>query len=725
MAKELRRSLLKTVISKGYQITPDALDYLLELPEPEERVMKLLSGNHLLSSSQVVTVELLRNSELQEPPTITTDSLESIELLEDQTSPTDLVDNIEDLKSRHSIADSKEQQKPPKYVKLYYTTNKGKKDYIRVLDSINLLRVTRPPFYQSEYRDPFSGIKPDLDYDEIIPFLDLEPLRKCKQLRVLSLTDLGFENLDLSPLEDCLNLHTITISNTINPYVIVLDKKDKPNYQRLFIGHIKHIDLTPLANLKNLRVLKLHGLQTGTIDLNPLKHCPCFEEIEISGSVMLNKEGVIKNLDLVPLSECNNLQVIKLSLLDTKSINLQPLRKCIKLREITIEGYPSSYRVEFEGYNKRVFNPEDDEEYDSIYRELDLGRAAEIDLSFFTCFPYLEKLNLNNYNLNEIDFTLLSNCRHLSELYLIGNGSYTIDLTPARYLPMDVIELSTEKIDTRQTDPFVLSQRTASLLNEENYEKLPTPKGYSDLPILRDHQWSCSEPILLSSMSAIKFYQAELTKYNEAPWKFLHLLQCMPNVLGIHPIGLYDGDAKILLEKLLSIYQPDKEDVVVEILIKEMTKQIDRGGTTIGIDLGDNAYPEFLLKLDRIIELRESEMNNVIIPVNENDVDYLPLWCTEYGNQILGAIKPREIKYHRRSYNIAYYNSLPTIENVRQEIEKIGYNIKIINNSSPDFDEIESSIHTKIAEPAREYLSIMLNSREKFSSFNKFLGFEF
>ena len=199
-------------------------------------------------------------------------------------------------------------------IELRYTTNKGTAGHVTVSTSTDILQIVGS-FERNRWNKPPSGIK--MEGDETIPFLDLNPLSKCKNLQVLELVDLGCETVDFSPLADCSKLDTIIVTNTHN-----LSDIDSSGYTRHLIGHVRSIELSPLRSLTNLRVLKLNDIQKTSLDLSPLTCCPLLEELEISGSLVLEEDGTLSNLDLTPLIECNSLQVIKLENLDLKNIDL-------------------------------------------------------------------------------------------------------------------------------------------------------------------------------------------------------------------------------------------------------------------------------------------------------------------------------------------------------------------------------------------------------------------
>ncbi|MDF1537381.1 MAG: hypothetical protein P1Q69_00540 [Candidatus Thorarchaeota archaeon] len=133
----------------------------------------------------------------------------------------------------------------------------------------------------------------------------------------------------------------------------------------------------------------------------------------------------------------------------------------------------------------------------------------------------------------------------------------------------------------------------------------------------------------------------------ESHWLHILILQNLLSSLDLEWVGLLDIEPFKLLSAIWAIpNSSEKEGQVRDLVVTELCAQIDRGGTTIGLDVERMNECEVLARrIDRILELRANEMNS-LIPIevvhtstddgyDVTEVDLEPLWYTAYGNHVL------------------------------------------------------------------------------------------
>jgi len=123
-------------------------------------------------------------------------------------------------------------------------------------------------------------------------------------------------------------------------------------------------------------------------------------------------------------------------------------------------------------------------------------------------------------------------------------------------------------------------------------------------------------------------------------WKMAHLVQCIVDTVCTEEIGLLDID----LETLKSIIGESEYALIKERIIEAFCKQIDAGGTTIGMDidrLSQSCHHEIVHRLPKVIELRKYEMESVAQQIDSSGdtIDLRPLWLTAYGHKLLSSLK--------------------------------------------------------------------------------------
>ncbi len=136
----------------------------------------------------------------------------------------------------------------------------------------------------------------------------------------------------------------------------------------------------------------------------------------------------------------------------------------------------------------------------------------------------------------------------------------------------------------------------------------------------------------------------------ETHWLHFHILQNLLSNMNLEWVGLLDTNPLNLLMAIWEIPNtPEKEERVRNLVFDELCAQIDRGGTTIGLDVEKMAeYEALTTRINRVRELRRMEidgMEPIVISKTVSDdqyeitsVDVDSLWYTAYGYQVLNEL---------------------------------------------------------------------------------------
>jgi Leucine-rich repeat (LRR) protein len=421
--------------------------------------------------------------------------------------------------------------------------------------------------------------------------IDLSPLRFCSELEELSLLIIKLENIDLAPLSTCALLRKVEISSAVRP-------------PGIFHSHLHEIDLSPLSSISNLeeltvslnrvRFLDLAPISACTklwsldlyrnhlqeLDLTPLSSCTSLRELNLGGNPF-------ENIDLSGLDDCTNLETLLLTRTKLRRVDLSPLSSCESLRELYL-------------------------------RE---NRLRSINLSPLCSCKKLEQIELKRNQLRSLNLKPLRECTNLESLDLEGNNLKKLDLSPlASCHAFQTLDVRENPIQVLDVTPLVPNPNFDILLRE-------------DIPVTT--WFGTPFPARTFSIYPHRVYQPPAPAES---WEFLHRIVNIPhamsipvqsyilNALELDAYGLIDED---ISEFLVSIPPEtpldDARESIQSFAIERICHQIDKGGTTIGIDVEVLApeVGEIALRMDRIIELRISEMKKVKIwKAGEKHVNY-------------------------------------------------------------------------------------------------------
>jgi len=382
---------------------------------------------------------------------------------------------------------------------------------------------------------------------------------------------------------------------------------------------IASIDLTPLATCISLQKLVLDFNQLQSIELTPLATCTSLEFLNLDGNHL-------QSLDLTPLATCTSLYGLYLHGNQLQSLDLTPLATCTSL----------------------------------------------------------EFLNLAANQLQSLDLTSLTTCTNLKELTLHGNQIQSIDLTPlATCTSLRLLDLSENQLQSLDLIPLATCTSLQSLNLGENklqsidVTPLATLTTYSNLThLLYDN------PHLQLYSGVYSWLRREYDRYKRPistyPWSFLRraadqfgtdrrVQQDILCAMGCRNYGFIDCD---LSDLFLSIPADSPIEMAREQvrkkLLEEITRIVDTRGATTGLNVEElSAYHwEIAKRIQRIIELREAEMQRVIVGVINTGMDLRELWLTAYGFEVLTALEMR------------LTTNLKGLEKVKTAFSELGFELK-------------------------------------------------
>jgi hypothetical protein len=161
--------------------------------------------------------------------------------------------------------------------------------------------------------------------------IDLSPLANAKNLREIHLRYNSIETIDLTSLDACRNIETLSLEGNILRVVKI--PHNLANLKWLFLqkNELQRIDLSPLEGCDSLGQLRLNENKLTEVDLTPLSECTGLKRI------LLWKNN-FEIIDLEPLAACVNLKNLNLAANNISEIDLSPLAYCSNLERIDLSG---------------------------------------------------------------------------------------------------------------------------------------------------------------------------------------------------------------------------------------------------------------------------------------------------------------------------------------------------------------------------------------------------
>ena len=248
-------------------------------------------------------------------------------------------------------------------------------------------------------------------------------------------------------------------------------------------------------------------------------------------------------------------------------------------------------------------------------------------------------INLENLDIETFDTSQLASNSRIKKISLNGNPIPRVDLTPlisCRRLKEIEIHGDTEG------ETILSSNSMEDISKDVVYDEISNFDALSFLP----------------SLDSILFSLPYVRKH-EPDWKLIHLFRNALVVQDLGWMGLLDIGMKTIKKYLGDLTPSGFSDSTKLELVKHLIDQIDRGGTTIDLEVeGMKQYGNLLMRIDDVVELRHEEMRGQYVPVmtfgidhesivllesvgesiDTHYVDLRHLWLTAYGYEVCESL---------------------------------------------------------------------------------------
>ena len=345
---------------------------------------------------------------------------------------------------------------------------------------------------------------------------------------------------------------------------------------KLLHKKINEIDLSGIGALESLEELSLRGNKIVQLDLSPLKTCNNLKHLSIS-------DNELATIDLQPLSECKSLEWLSVSNNALTHVDLYPLASCQKLRFLYISG---NAMQSIDLFPLHVLN-------NLTELTLHMSRRRTTETGRY--------LRTDSYHLNPYLDPILG-CENLMIVDVGYNEGFILNDIPE--------------------DPSTGIER---LLKEGRRGSDPTLDMFG-------HAMSVSGVDKVWSV-----YQGKID--GSAPIDFPNQKREVFDAFDIGPYSGYDGSLDDLV-----IASDDFDDVkqkLKEAVVEQSIEQIENQGSTHFFDVdnleSDTASSAKLLAL--LVEARTTEIQDTPLYAYGGLIDLRPLWCTNYGYEIMKAMK--------------------------------------------------------------------------------------
>ncbi|MHA1929760.1 MAG: leucine-rich repeat domain-containing protein [Candidatus Thorarchaeota archaeon] len=466
--------------------------------------------------------------------------------------------------------------------------------------------------------------------DRGIKWIDLSPLEDCKDLVELELHQNAFETIDLTPLSSCTDLSYLSLST----------------------NNLYEIDLAPLSSCESLNELVIHRNGLTEIDLSPLSSCKNLYKLGLG-------ENALTSIDLSPLSSCTELRELWLRTNQLESIDLSPLASCTKL--------------------EALYLPE--------------NQLRAIDLSPLSNCPQLETLEIASNNLTSIDLKPLQNAKNLQRLVLYSNEITSIDLSPLFHCTaLEILYFKHNHFQNVDPTPLALMEELECESFEGHFSTDSSHLRRINILFSKENFWKlCYDerkkvhydvPVFLNDIEIISGIYKRVVE-TEPLWKQIHLLQNALTLTGFGWCGIVDSDPQPLLH---DVFSSPESPPVLEKLVSLISEQIDRNGTTIGLDMDKiKEYSDLAKRVDDVHEIRKQEMETVEIGTVDSMFDLRSLLLTAHGNQILTSL----------GYGVKCNED--GIAEIKSSISELGFELRTV-------DDITENQLTRFSPALTEYI---------------------
>jgi hypothetical protein len=327
-------------------------------------------------------------------------------------------------------------------------------------------------------------------------------------------------------------------------------------------------------------------------------------------------------------------------------------------------------------------------------------RAAQrIDLSELVNCTELEVLNLSTNMIEEIDFTPLSNSTTITSILLENNRLKILDLWPlANCQSLRLLDFKSNQLSSVDLTPVFLRaniELDSSVVISADYMlrfALTGEQLKNRFLLVRPDRapWTATPVIIWNRYETLsKSFQwseisdrihAILDQVRDKDW--FGIQRGLMMSFSLDDLAGYDGDPR----DLLSATTPDMNyesarNAVFERAVELIDHQIESGGSTLFLDTEAMKTTKASKLIPKIIEARNREMENTVVPTKGSVALMNSLWMTHYGFKILQAL----------DVGTQHYGD--GLHQMRESLDDLGFDLKT--------EEVASISSTKISDPIR------------------------
>ena len=547
----------------------------------------------------------------------------------------------------------------------------------------------------------------DLTSREVLA-IDLSPLEQCIQLQQIILSHNKLEQINLSPIRHCEKLTVLQLDYNLLESIDlnVLENFQELRHLNLSQNKLTTIDLAPMTNSTGLIILELDFNVIQKIDLNPLQN-----------SIGLRALGLNNNqltaIDLSPISQFNQLTQLKLRSNKLSEINLAHLNGCISLETLDISHNPletldlkpiaTFTKLQRVGLSGCGFTDIDLGPFSEISSLVSIwlgdNRLKQVDLTPLAGQHELQSLDLSGNEITDVDISPLSTCVGLQRLRLNDNPLSVIELRPLSGCPalgaLNLEETSLEKLDVsalfacKNLVKLEINNSVELLVNPVfKFREMPSwlSELQESIVVWQDYERRALEIGWPQTFTEI---QSALDWNEERDWYAAQ--RGILEGFGIGELGGLDCNPKWILERAedASDYR-QAQNSVIEGVVDLLEKQFEQGGSTLFLDIEELSQSRASRLIPKIHELREREINETFIPVVQGMADLRYLWCTNYGFSILSTMSVKEI-----------WMNLRMLRKIQAAMERIDVTLKL--EEEPEKPELPS-VWSNTSDSLKEYV---------------------
>ncbi|MFX1415721.1 MAG: leucine-rich repeat domain-containing protein, partial [Promethearchaeota archaeon] len=401
---------------------------------------------------------------------------------------------------------------------------------------------------------------------------------------------------------------------------------------RLGLGHlmISELDLTPLQECRNLEILSLFSNYLSRIDLRPLSECSKLRALRLG-------INCLKDVDLEPLTECRALESLDLGANRLTRINLSPLEVLTQLRRVRLDG----------------------------------NRVTKVDLSPLESCTELEFLDFTLNELTEIDLWPLVGCLQLKKLSLWGNRLKRVDVSPLMLIG-DQLNLDKDCSTSVVVHPDASEFTTAERRRVSTTYEFP----------VGDETWKKLRRTI------IKFIE------KNSQSRAIRFQRILFRLLGMEELGFYDGPLGDLWTDISeTLGLTETRQALYDRMIEFLERQLENGGSSMFADMERLAITRGCKLIPKMLEQRSKEMEDITISTEGHYADVSPLWLTSYGYAFLKSLGVDSTTV-----------TTSMLARIRQGLGKAGIKVRI-TESKP-----ESEGSRQVPNRSMELLDYVLNS---------------